>query len=100
MTIDQQRSIVRRETLACAVDRDGPASIADPAIQLRFPVRPLFLQSGELRSKPPLVDRELTLFDMLDDPIVVRIMRRDGVARREMLNLFAARDRNCLCRAA
>jgi hypothetical protein len=63
-------------------------------------VHALFLQSGELRPKPPLVDRELTLFDMLDDPIVVRVMRRDGVARREVLNLFAARKRDWLCRAA
>jgi hypothetical protein len=42
----------------------------------------------------------LTLFDMLDDPIVIRVMRRDGVARREVLNLFAARKRDWLCRAA
>jgi hypothetical protein len=63
-------------------------------------VRPLFLQFGELRPTPPLVDRELTLFDMLDDPIVIRVMRRDGVARREVLNLFAARKRDWLCRAA
>ena len=55
-------------------------------------------------SKPgrnlPLVDRELTLFDMLDDPIVISVMLRDGVARGEVLELFAALDRQCLCRAA
>ena len=100
MTTEQQRSIVRQETLACLFDRGGPVSIADPAVQPRPPVRPLFLQSGELRPRPPLVDRELTLFDMLDDPIVIRVMRRDGVARREVLNLFAARKRDWLCRAA
>ena len=49
---------------------------------------------------PPLVDRELTLFDMLDDPIVISVMLRDGVARGEVLKLFAALDRQCLCRAA
>jgi hypothetical protein len=100
MTIDQQRSIVRRESLACSFNSVAPVSIANPAVQPRPPVRPLFLQSGELRPKLPLVDRELTLFDMLDDPIVIRVMRRDGVARREVLNLFAARDRDWLCRAA
>jgi len=100
VTIDQQRSIVRQESLACSFEREAQVSAADPAVQPRLPVHPLFLQSGELRPKPPLVDRELTLFDMLDDPIVVRVMRRDGVARREVLNLFAARERDWLCRAA
>jgi hypothetical protein len=100
MTAGQQSSIVRQESLACPFDRDGPDSIADPAVQPRLPVHPLFLQSGELRPKPPLVDRELTLFDMLDDPIVIRVMLRDGVARREVLNLFAAPKRDWLCRAA
>jgi len=55
---------------------------------------------SEPRRNPPLVDRELTLFDMLDDPIVINVMRRDGVARGEVLKLFAALDRQCLCRAA
>jgi hypothetical protein len=96
----QESSIMRQETLACSFDFGAPVSIADPTVQPRPPVRPLFLQSGELRPTPPLVDRELTLFDMLDDPIVIRVMRRDGVARREVLNLFAARKRDWLCRAA
>jgi hypothetical protein len=65
-----------------------------------IPVRTTFHELGRPRPKPPLVDRELTLFDMLDDPIVIRVMRRDGVARREVLNLFAAPKRDCLCRAA
>jgi len=100
MMFRQESSIVRQETLACSFNPEAPVSIADPAVQPRPPVRPLFLQSGELRPTPPLVDRELTLFDMLDDPIVIRVMRRDGVARREVLNLFAARKRDWLCRAA
>ena len=60
----------------------------------------MFHELAQPRPTPPLVDRELTLFDMLDDPIVIRVMRRDGVARREVLNLFAARKRGWLCRAA
>ncbi len=51
-------------------------------------------------AKPPLVDRELTLFEMLDDPIVIRVMRRDGVQRAQIMTLFAAQDRKWLCRAA
>ena len=57
-------------------------------------------EPSEPRRIPPLVDRELTLFDMLDDPIVISVMRRDGVARGEVLELFVALDRQCLCRAA
>jgi hypothetical protein len=60
----------------------------------------MFRELGRPRPSAPLVDRELTLFDMLDDPIVIRVMRRDGVARGEVLNLFAARKRDWLCRAA
>jgi len=60
----------------------------------------MFHELSQPRPTSPLVDRELTLFDMLDDPIVIRVMRRDGVARGEVLNLFAARNRNWLCRAA
>jgi hypothetical protein len=60
----------------------------------------MFHEMGQPRPTPPLVDRELTLLDMLDDPIVVRVMRRDGVARREVLNLFAAQKQDWLCRAA
>jgi hypothetical protein len=35
---------------------------------------------------------------MLDDPIVARVMRRDGVARSDVTRLFAARQRERLCR--
>jgi hypothetical protein len=63
-------------------------------------MRAMFRKSGEPRPSPLLVDRELTLFEMLDDPIVIRVMRRDGVARPELLKLFAAQDRGWLCRAA
>ena len=52
------------------------------------------------RPNRPLVDRELTLFEMLDDPIVIRVMRRDGVQRAQIMTLFAAQDRKWLCRAA
>jgi hypothetical protein len=48
-------------------------------------------------SKPP-ADRELTLSEMLDDPIVIRVMRRDGVARGDVARLFAARPGDRLCR--
>lgn len=57
----------------------------------------------ELPTPPPsqpLVDRELTLIEMLDDPIVVRVMQRDGVARADVVTLFAAGRRSWLCRAA
>ena len=57
----------------------------------------------ELPTPPPsqpLVDRELTLIEMLDDPIVLRLMRRDGVDRPEVLELFARRRWSWLCRAA
>ena len=57
-------------------------------------------ESTERRQSPPLVDRELTLFDMLDDPIVIIVMARDGVARGDVLKLFTALDRQCLCCAA
>jgi hypothetical protein len=43
-------------------------------------------------------DRELTISEMLDDPIVIRVMRRDGVARSDIARLFAARPRGRLCR--
>jgi hypothetical protein len=39
-------------------------------------------------SKCKLVDRELTLRDMLDDPIVQDVMRRDGVKRWQVEQLF------------
>jgi len=39
-------------------------------------------------AKRPLVDRELTLRDMLDDPIVQDVMRRDGVQRWQVEQLF------------
>lgn len=40
------------------------------------------------QSKSRYVDRELTLREMLDDPIVHDVMRRDGVARWEVERLF------------
>jgi hypothetical protein len=54
-----------------------------------------------LREQTPELtgDRELTLCEMLDDPIVVRVMRRDGVARGDVIRLFAARRRERLCRS-
>ena len=39
-------------------------------------------------SKRKLVDRELTLRDMLNDPIVQDVMRRDGVQRWQVEQLF------------
>jgi hypothetical protein len=53
----------------------------------------------EQTPEPPS-ERELTLCEMLDDPIVVRVMRRDGVSRADVARLFAARRWSRLCRAA
>jgi len=39
-------------------------------------------------SKRKLVDRELTLQEMLNDPIVQDVMRRDGVKRGQVEQLF------------
>ena len=39
-------------------------------------------------SKRKLVDRELTLQEMLNDPIVQDVMRRDGVKRWQVEQLF------------
>ena len=39
-------------------------------------------------SKRILMNRELTLRDMLDDRIVQDVMRRDGVQRWQVENLF------------
>ena len=39
-------------------------------------------------SKRKLVDRELTLQEMLNDPIVQDVMRRDGVNRSQVEQLF------------
>jgi len=39
-------------------------------------------------SKRKLVDHELSLREMLDDPIVQDVMRRDGVKRWQVENLF------------
>ena len=50
----------------------------------------------EQRPEPPK-ERELTLCEMLDDPIVAHVMRRDGVARSDVTRLFAARQRERLC---
>ena len=38
--------------------------------------------------KTRYVDRELTLREMLDDPIVQDVMRRDGVLRGQIEQLF------------
>ena len=61
---------------------------------------PMFHELFPPRPSPPLVDRELTLIEMLDDPIVLRLMRRDGVRRPEILELFEGRKWSWLCRAA
>ncbi len=37
-----------------------------------------------IKPKPP----ELTLFEMLADPIVQDVMRRDGVTREQVIHLF------------
>jgi hypothetical protein len=75
-------------------------SIADPAPLSRTSMPATHREPIKKRANPPLVDRELTLSEMLDDPIVIRVMRRDGVARPEVLKLFAPQDRDWLCRAA
>jgi hypothetical protein len=75
-------------------------SIADPAPLSRTFMRTTLCELIQKRPNRPLVDRELTLFEMLDDPIVIRVMRRDGVACPEVMKLFTARNRECLCRAA
>ena len=41
--------------------------------------------------QPPLVDRELTLWEMLVDPIVIRLMGRDGVVRKDIVSIFSER---------
>ena len=41
-----------------------------------------------LHRKTRYVDRELTLREMLDDPIVQDVMRRDGVQRGQIERLF------------
>ena len=51
----------------------------------------------EQRPEPPK-ERELTLCEMLDDPIVAHVMRKDGVARSDVTRLFAARQRERFCR--
>lgn len=52
------------------------------------------------RARPQLVDRELTLGEMLADAIVIRLMQRDGVAPQDVISLFAHPPRGRLCRAA
>jgi hypothetical protein len=42
------------------------------------------------RPKAKPADRELTLGEMLADPIVIRLMRRDGVVSAEVAALFNA----------
>jgi hypothetical protein len=44
--------------------------------------------SMHIFSKRKLVDRELTLQEMLNDPIVQDVMRRDGVKRWQVEQLF------------
>jgi hypothetical protein len=60
----------------------------------------MFCEEKKQPMKPPLVDRELTLCEMLADPIVITLMRRDGVAREEILCLFHDLTRRRLCLAA
>jgi len=50
--------------------------------------------------KPPLVDRELTVREMLADEIVIRLMERDGVTRAQVVEVFMTARRVRLCRAA
>jgi hypothetical protein len=47
------------------------------------------------QAKP--ADRELTLGEMLADPIVIRLMRRDGVVSAEVAALFNAQSELPLC---
>jgi hypothetical protein len=67
---------------------------------LRFGIYQMFCEEKKQPMKPPLVDRELTLCEMLADPIVITLMRRDGVAPQEILNLFVDLTRRRLCLAA
>jgi hypothetical protein len=48
----------------------------------------------------PHVDCELALIEMLDDPIVHCVMRRDGVRRTDIVALFGPLQRQWLCPAA
>ena len=59
-----------------------------------------FRKPSSKADRPTLVDRELTLYEMLADPIVIRVMRRDGVSYADILNLFVSPARERLCRAA
>ena len=52
------------------------------------------------RPQPPLVDRELTLGEMLSDAIVIRLMRRDGVTVEDVVSLFSQPRWGRLWRAA
>jgi hypothetical protein len=51
-------------------------------------------------AKPQLVDRELTLGEMLADPLVICVMRRDEVTQADIVRLFAASPLGRFCRAA
>ena len=42
----------------------------------------------------PHKERELTLCEMLDDPIVAHVMRRDGVARSDVTRLLRLANEN------
>jgi len=59
-----------------------------------------FPKSSRAADRPPLVEREPTLWEMLDDPIVIRLMRRDGVTVADVLSMFTTPARGRLCRAA
>jgi len=52
------------------------------------------------RPQPPLVERELTLGEMLSDAIVIRLMRRDGVTAEDIVSLFSQDRWGRLWRAA
>lgn len=47
---------------------------------------------GPLTSKPSRHIKELTLCEMLDDPIVQDVMRSDGISRSDVLVAFRIND--------
>ena len=57
-------------------------------------------RSAPRRPQPPLVEKELTLGEMLSDAIVIRLMRRDGVTAEEVVSLFSQPRWGLLWRAA
>jgi hypothetical protein len=61
------------------------------------------LTLGDAARKPvraQFVDRELTLREMLADPIVIRVMRRDGVTHADIVRLFSTWPWGRSCRIA